>query len=179
MDKETDAKDLSEYGIHLLTGDIGDNVDEAIEFILESNLNNSFSHLTLFCNSHGGFITDGFALIDVMFGSQIPIHTTGIGALASMGLGVFIAGARGSRILTPNTLVMSHQWSGCRIGKQHELLASVKQDEIVTEMVIKHYKKCTGLREKDVKKYLMPPSDVFLSAKEALKLGLCDDVRNL
>lgn len=177
MDKET--KGLSEYGVHLLSGDIGENVDDAIEFIMEGNFNNVHNHLTLLVNSHGGFVADGFALVDVMFGSQIPVHTTGIGALASMGLSIFIAGAKGNRILTPNTLIMSHQWAGCRIGKQHELLASVKQDALVTEMVIRHYKKCTGLREKDVRKYLMPPSDVFLSAKEALKLGLCDHVREM
>jgi len=44
--------------------------------------------------------------------------------------------------------------------------------------MIDHYKKCTGLSEKDIRQYLLPPQDVWLSAKEAKKLGLCDSIQS-
>jgi ATP-dependent protease ClpP protease subunit len=42
-----------------------------------------------------------------------------------------------------------------------------------------HYKKCTGLDEPSIREKLLPPQDVWLSAKEALKLGICDQVKDL
>jgi ATP-dependent Clp protease protease subunit len=174
-DKFESRKPLEEYGIFPLSGEIDDrNVDDAIRFILESNLDGSFDHLTLIVNSPGGFVSCGFALIDVMAGSRLPIHTVGLGQISSMGLTIFIAGSFGHRILTPNTLIMSHQWSGERWGKEHELIAQQKQDEIVSKQMMRHYVKCTKMSEKDVRKYLFPANDVFLTAQEAKKLNICD-----
>jgi ATP-dependent protease ClpP protease subunit len=122
-------------------------------------------------------VNAGFSLIDVMTGSRAEIRMVGLGILASMGLLIFIAGRKGKRSLTPNTMVMSHQWSGLRWGKEHELLASQRGDDILTGMIFRHYKRHTGLSDKEIRKYLLPPSDVWLSAKEAKKLGLCDEVK--
>jgi ATP-dependent protease ClpP protease subunit len=38
---------------------------------------------------------------------------------------------------------------------------------------------CTGLTEEEIKKTLLPPHDVYLSAEEALKLGICDHISQL
>jgi len=177
-DEKPEPRSLDEYGIFLLSDEIDDsNVDEAIRFILEANLNGHHDHITLIINSPGGYVTSGFALIDIMEGSKVPIHTVGLGQIASMGLNIFIAGAKGHRSLTPNTLVMSHQWAGGRWGKEHELIAQQKQDEIVTRQIIKHYVKCTGLNEKKVREILLPAHDVFLTATEAKRLGICDIVK--
>ena len=169
---------LEDHGIFLLSGEIEyDTCDPAIEFIIESNLNGTQDHLTLIVNSGGGHLDAGFALIDVMQGSKIPIHTIGLGIIASMGLNIFIAGEKGCRVLTPNTLIMSHQWAGGRWGKEHELIAQQKQDQFVTDQMIRHFVKHTKLNEANVRKHLMPPSDVFLSPTEAKKFGICDIVR--
>jgi ATP-dependent protease ClpP protease subunit len=45
--------------------------------------------------------------------------------------------------------------------------------------MIKHYKKCLGMTEKKIREVLLPPQDVWLSAEEALKLGICDKVEEL
>ncbi len=171
-------KSLEEYGIFPLSDEIDDHsCDDAIRFILEANLSGQFDHITLIINSPGGYITSGFALIDVIEGSTVPVHTVGLGQIASMGLNIFIAGAKGHRTLTPNTLVMSHQWAGGHWGKEHELIAQQRQNEIITNQIIRHYVKHTKLNEKDVRKYLLPASDVFLTANEAKKLGICDVVK--
>ena len=43
--------------------------------------------------------------------------------------------------------------------------------------MVNHYKKCTGLSEKKVREHLLPPQDIWLSANQAKKLGICDSVR--
>ena len=99
--------------------------------------------------------------------------------IASAGLLIFISGTKGKRLLTPNTSILSHQFTWGSFGKEHELFAAVKEFDLTTKRMIKHYKKCTGLTDKDIRKYLLPPQDVWLSAAEALKLGICDDVKEM
>ena len=74
---------------------------------------------------------------------------------------------------------MSHQFSWGSHGKEHELFAQVKEFELSTKRMLDHYKKCTGLSEKDIRKHLLPPEDVWLSAQEAKKLGICDAVKSV
>jgi ATP-dependent Clp protease protease subunit len=114
-----------------------------------------------------------------MKGSHIPIRTIGLGQIASAGLLMFIAGEKGRRILTPNTSILSHQYTWGAFGKEHELFAQVKEFDLTTKRLITHYKKCTGLDENTIRDKLLPPQDIWLSAPEAKKLGLCDIVKDL
>lgn len=152
-----------------------------VEWILGSNYADEPPEmLTLFINSAGGDLAAGFAVIDMMRGSAIPIRTVGIGSIASAGLMIFMAGQPGMRILTPNTSVMSHRFSwGTNSVKQHELLAMTKEYDFTAKRIINHYKKCTGLPEAEIISKLLPPEDVWLDAKEAKKLGICDIVKEL
>jgi ATP-dependent protease ClpP protease subunit len=55
-------------------------------------------------------------------------------------------------------------------------MSRVKEFENTTTRMVDHYKKCTGLSEKDIRKYLLPPEDVWLTAKEAVKFGIADEI---
>ena len=150
-----------------------------IIWIIENNLmpdSRRRKELTLIINSPGGEVHSAFALIDTMKGSAIPIKTIGIGMIASCGVLTFMAGAKGKRLLTPNTSILSHQYSWGSKGKEHELFARVREFELSTERMLTHYKKCTGMSEKKIREILLPPEDVWLSAKEAVKYGIADKV---
>jgi ATP-dependent Clp protease protease subunit len=149
----------------------------AIGFIIERNLmENRPKQIKLIINSHGGEVPSMFALVDTMKGSKVPVHTYGLGTIASCGLMTFIAGEKGKRFLTRNTAILSHQSSWATYGKEHEMLSSNKQISIVSNNIMNHYKKCTGLSEKQIKEYLLPPNDVWLTPKEAIKLGIADEI---
>lgn len=173
---------LSDHGVHMLTGQINTaSVNDAIRFILENNLDPDcdLEYMTLIINSEGGYTADGFALIDVMLGSRIPVHTVGIGLIASMGLLLFMTGEKGHRTITPNTLILSHQFSGGSFGKEHELVASQTCFDLLSENIVRHYMRTTGQTKKVVKKKLLPPNDLWLSSDEALELGVCDIVKDI
>lgn len=171
-------RSIEDRGIFLFFGDVEDEIaEEVVHWILTENYNGKHGRLTLIINSWGGSVSSAFAVIDVMEGSTVPVRTVGVGALASAGLNIFMAGEKGKRTLTPNTMVMSHQWSWGAEGKEHELIASVKSFELLTKKAVEHYKKYTGLNEKDIRKYLLPASDTWLSASEAKKLHLCDVIQ--
>ena len=150
-----------------------------INTIIEKNLlSNSArpNELTLIINSPGGQVHSAFALIDTMKGSAIPVKTVGLGMIASCGLLTFMSGTKGRRVITPNTSILSHQYSWGSGGKEHELFARVREFELSTKRMIEHYKKCTGLSEKKVRDILLPPEDRWLSAKEAVKYGIADKI---
>ena len=178
-EKAASAPSVEECGIYLLMDEISDSsCKEAISFIISKNLTKPYpKYLQLVINTTGGDLQAAFALIDTMKGSAIPVRTVGLGCVASAGILIFISGEKGSRILTPNTSILSHQYSWGMYGKEHELFATVKEYELTTNRMINHYKKCTGLNEKKIRQYLLPPQDVWLGANEAKKLGLCDSVK--
>ena len=150
---------------------------DLITFIIERNLMpKSPNMIKLLINSPGGELPSAFALIDTMKGSRVPIYTYGLGEISSCGLLTFIAGERGKRFITRNTSILSHQFFWGTIGKEHELFAAVKEFDNMKQKIVNHYKKCTGLPETDIKKYLLPPEDVWLTAKEAVKYGIADEI---
>ncbi len=151
---------------------------EAMTFILERNLmtSNKPPLIKLIINSYGGDTNAAFSLIDTIRGSKVPIYTYGLGTIASSGLMTFIAGKKGHRYITKNTSILSHQYSWGQYGKEHELFARVKEFELTSKRMIDHYKKCTGLSEKKVKEYLLPPEDRWLSAEEAIEFNLADHI---
>jgi|TARA_R110000787_G_scaffold817_2_gene2983 ATP-dependent Clp protease protease subunit len=172
---------LVSKGITIFMGDVTETtMIPLVEWILASNLSNKpHKELTLGICSPGGDLNACFALIDVMKGSRIPIKTIGMGMIASCGLLMFISGTKGKRILTPNTSILSHQYSWGSYGKEHELFATVKEFELTTKRMITHYKKCTGLTEKLIREKLLPPHDVWLDANQAKKLGICDKIQEM
>lgn len=173
---------IRENGIYYLADEINMmTARDCVTWIMDSNLQKSKKkeHLTLMITSYGGDLSAAFAIIDVMRGSSIPVHTIGLGCIASAGLLTFISGAKGKRIITPNTSILSHQWSWGQAGKEHELIATMREFELTTLRMINHYKKCTGLTDKLVRERLLPPQDVWLSPDEALKYKLCDKVQDI
>lgn len=169
------------HSFYILMEDINlASVKTAIEWIFESNFTEERPELlNLLITSPGGDLNAAFALIDVMRGSAIPVRTIGLGQIASAGLIIFIAGAKGQRVLTPNTSILSHQYTWGAVGKEHELFATVKEFDLTTKKMIQHYRKCTGLNEKKIRETLLPPQDIWLSPEEAKELGLCDSVKEL
>lgn len=179
---DSPSQALNDQGIYVFMDDVdSESIKPVIEWILHENHVKKKRHkeLLLMVCSDGGNITDAFALIDVMCSSKIPVKTVGLGSIASCGLLIFLAGAPGRRVLTPNTSILSHQFSWASEGKAHELFATVKEFELTQRRMVEHYRKSTGLDDDVIRQVLLPPQDVYLSAEEALKYKICDAVAEL
>jgi len=178
-DKISNVPSLCDHHMMMFFKDFDSSAaSDGIEFIIARNLmkKDKPKMIKMLINSPGGEVASAFALIDTMKGSRIPIYTYGLGEIASCGLMTFIAGEKGHRYITRNTAILSHQYSWGSWGKEHELMARVKEFNNTQTRIVEHYKKCTGLNEKDIKKYLLPPEDVWLTAKEAVKYGIADEI---
>lgn len=173
---------LADAGMYVFMGEVdNESIKPVIEWILHENFvtKKKRKELLLMICSEGGDMSAAFALIDVMHSSNLFIKTVGLGQIASAGLLIFLAGSPGRRTLTPNTSIMSHQYAWGSDGKHHELLATIKEFELTQTRMVQHYINCTGLSEEQIKQHLLPAHDVYLSADDALRLGICDHISQL
>jgi ATP-dependent Clp protease protease subunit len=170
---------LADNGMYVFMGSVDhDSIKPVVEWILHENFvaKKKRKELLLMICSEGGDMSAAFALIDVMRSSNIFIKTVGLGQIASAGLLIFLAGSPGRRTLTPNTSIMSHQYAWGNDGKHHELMATLKEFDLTQKRMVAHYVECTGLSEEEIKQTLLPAHDVYLSAEEAMALGICDSI---
>lgn len=178
---EVSVKPIEDYHYYIFHQEFdNESCTNAMKFVLERNLMKpSPKFMKLIINSPGGDVTAAFSLIDAMKGSKVPIYTYGLGQICSCGVLTFMAGKKGYRFITENTSILSHQYTAFSYGKEHELMATRKEMDNISRRILSHYIKCTGLTEKEVKKYLLPPEDVWLTAKEAVKYGIADEIIDL
>ena len=180
-DNISTVEDQIEYnlytnGIHYLSGEINQfNATPLIQWIISENTNPTpKEYLTLYINSIGGDLYDSFAVIDMMKSSKIPIKTIGLGSLMSAAFMIFVSGERGGRTLAKNTSIMCHQFSTSYEGKEHDIKASERETRFVKQKMLDIIKNSTDMDERTIKRKLLPPSDVWLSAQECIDLGVAD-----
>jgi ATP-dependent Clp protease protease subunit len=175
-----DFNDISieSLGSHLFFGYVDkESVKNAVNFVLKANmLFTDNRDITIFLNTLGGYCYDGFALIDVMEISRLPVRTVGMGNIVSMGVFLLTAGAQGKRIITKNTQVMAHQHFGGVEAKFHELVANHHAEIYLHNQMMMHFLKHTKMTEKQIKEIMLGPTDHWLSPTECKKLGLVDHV---
>jgi len=180
MGKREDENEeiLRNRGIILLTGGI--DVEMAARIygeIIAYNTEGKVEQIQMIVNSLGGECSAGFSIIDMMESSRIPVHTFGIGEIASMGLMVFMAGERGKRIITPRTSILSHRFSGRTGGNHSQMVACRKEQDMTHERIVNHYLQCTSVTTREeLESTLLLPVDTWLSPEEALKYGIADIV---
>ena len=173
-DDRVEARLLQSH-IHFLTGDIDeDNIRKAIQWIVYENLTNEAKTLTLYVNSQGGDLYQAFALIDIMRKSKHTINTVGLGNVMSAAFLIFISGSFGCRMIAPNTGIMCHQYSDTTEGKHHDLKATMQEGENCNARMLSIIQESCNLDVKTIKRKLLNPTDVYLTASELIDLGLAD-----
>lgn len=175
-DKEKKDRGLTDYGIIYLSGPIQEGTAEGVcKQIIEYNIKGDVNQIQMVINSPGGACAAGFSIIDIMEWSRIPIYTTGIGMIASMGLLVFMTGERGRRVVTPRTSILSHRFSAFSFGTHSQLIAGRKEEDLEHDRIVQHYLTYSNMASQDeLEKYLLRDVDTWLTPDEAIQYGLAD-----
>lgn len=175
-EKEPKENGLNDYGIIYLAGPINEGTAEGVcKQIIEYNIKGEVNQIQRIINSPGGSCPAGFSIIDIMEWSRIPIYTTGIGMIASMGLLVFMTGQKGRRVITPRTSILSHRFSAFNFGSHSQLIAGRKEEDLEHERIINHYLSYSSIKDrKELESYLLRDVDTWLTPDEALHHGLAD-----
>lgn len=130
--------------------------------------------ISLYINSPGGNVSDGFAIFDTMNYIKCDVSTICVGMAASMGAFLLAAGAKGKRYALANSEIMIHQPLGGTRGQATDI-------QIQAEHILKLKKRLTKLLAQncgqEVEKVAADcERDYFMSADEALKYGVIDKV---
>jgi ATP-dependent Clp protease, protease subunit len=161
--------------IVFLTGQVEDGVSSVIcaQFLfLESE--NPTKDISFYINSPGGVVTSGMAMYDTMQYIRPQVSTVCIGQAASMGSLLLTAGAKGKRFALPNARIMIHQPSGGAQGQATDIEIQAKEILRLRANLNNIYVKHTGRKLADIEKAM--ERDNFMSAEEAKKFGLIDEV---
>ncbi len=153
-------------------------VEPLIHLIVGSNLlpeDEKPERLQIAINSYGGEVNALIQLLDAMDASEIPIDTIVTGTACSCGCLLLMAGDK--RYATKNSSVMSHQFSGgTGRQKEHELYSRMESFNMTSEFMVNHYKKHTKLSIAKIRKHLLGPTDVWLTAGQAKEYNIIDEV---
>jgi ATP-dependent Clp protease protease subunit len=131
-----------------------------------------------YINTYGGSADDMFALYDVMqqVMEDTEIHTIGVGKVMSAGTLLLAAGTKGKRKIGKNCRVMIHNVAAGNFGTLPNLANELEaiqqlQDDYITAMV-----ENTKFTRKKLEKLLNEKVNIYLSAEEAVKYGLADEI---
>jgi ATP-dependent Clp protease protease subunit len=130
--------------------------------------------IQIYVNSPGGSVTATLAMLDTMNHIKPDVATVCVGIAASGAAILLAGGAKGKRFALPNAEVMIHQpWGGAQ-GQATDIEITAKHILATRERLNKILSKATGQPmdkiEKDVER------DYFMSADEAKKYGVIDDI---
>jgi ATP-dependent Clp protease protease subunit len=132
--------------------------------------------ITLYINSPGGSVTAGLAIYDTMSYIRSPVSTVCVGQAASMGSLLLCGGEKGKRFCLPNSSIMVHQPSGGYSGQATDIAIHAKEIIRVRGKLNEIYRKhMTKVHSIDEIEKLME-RDKFLSAEEALDMGIVDEI---
>lgn len=163
--------------IIFLTGEVNDTVSSLIcaqLLFLESE--NPKKDISFYINSPGGVVTSGMAMYDTMQYIKPPVSTVCIGQAASMGSLLLAAGEKGKRFALPNARIMIHQPSGGAQGQATDIEIQAKEILRLRAKLNNIYVHHTGQKLPMIEKSM--ERDNFMSAEEAQKFGIIDEVVN-
>ncbi len=130
--------------------------------------------ISLYINSPGGSVTDGFAIYDTMKYIKCDVSTICMGMAASMGAFLLSAGTKGKRIALPNSTIMIHQPLGGYKGQATDMEIHTKYMLDIKARLNQILSENTG-KPLDVIKN-DTERDNFMTAQQAMEYGLIDKV---
>ena len=161
--------------IVFISGEVNDDMANAVcAQLLFLQSQDPKKEISVYVNSPGGSVTAGLAIYDTMQFVKCPVATYCIGQAASMGAVLLTAGTKGRRFSLPNSRIMIHQpWGGAE-GKASDIEITAREilrlKDRLNEILAKHSGRTFEAVVKDTDR------DHFMSAEEAKKWGLIDEV---
>ena len=145
---------------------------------LESEVKTVIQPFEIVISTGGGNADDMMSIYDKMRVTRetVDIETTGIGKVMSAGTLLLAAGTKGKRRIGRNCRVMIHAVSGGSVGPMPEITNEFKEIKKIQEAYIDCLAEESNMTVQQIKKYLKQKTNVYLTAEEAVKLGIADEI---
>lgn len=170
-------EELRNKGIYYITGSIEeDSLLEIHQDILLKHLTSEWrDDIQLVINSPGGYVSEMWALVDLLDWIRLDVRTTGLGYCCSAGAILLAVGTPGKRIVAPNTSIMIHGANAYMEGNKQQLVAGMKDVNQEYQRMVNFWLAHSKYKsENEVKKRLLDGFDKYLTPEEALNHGIVD-----
>jgi len=137
-----------------------------------------FDPIEFIISTNGGSASDMFAIYDVMreIRKDCEIHTQGLGKVMSAGVLLLAAGTKGKRKIGKHCRVMIHGVIAGNSGPMFNLENEMNEVRETQKRYIEALRSETKMTATQINKFLERHVDIYLSAEEAVKLGIADIV---
>ena len=134
--------------------------------------------LELVISSMGGSAVDMFGVYDVLrlLRRDCTIKTLGIGKVMSAGVLLLAAGTKGERRIGKHCRIMLHSVAAGHVGELHDLENELREVQHTQSQYIDALAHETGRPKKRIRDLLEKKVNVYLTAEEAVELGIADEV---
>ena len=160
---------LQNSAVHYEPVDIEDEDSEMKEVIMP---------IDMVISTPGGNADDMFAIYDTMrmIREEMPIKTRGIGKVMSAGVVLLAAGTKGERSIGKNCRIMLHSVIGGHIGPMHQLDNEMEEIRNIQDQYISVLAEETKMTKRYLRNLMKKKVNVYLSATEAVELGIADKI---
>jgi ATP-dependent Clp protease protease subunit len=130
--------------------------------------------IKVYIDSYGGYVYQCFGLLSVIERSQTPIHTIVTGCAMSCGFMILICGHKrfAHKLSTP----LYHQVSSGAFGTAKDLEEKLEETKRLQKQLESIVREKTEISKKTLKEIFVTKKDWFMSAEEALELGVVDEI---
>ena len=136
--------------------------------------------IEMIVSSQGGSAADMFSLYDTIRfckdHDRTEIATTGLGKVMSAGVLLLAAGTKGKRRIGENCRVMLHGVASGHVGQIHNLENELDEAKWTQDRSVKALGRETNMTARYIKKLFDRRQNVYLTAEEAVELGIADVV---
>ena len=131
-----------------------------------------------YISTYGGGASDMFAIYDMMqaIKKDSDICTVGLGKVMSAGVLLLAAGTKGKRKIGANCRVMLHGVIAGSSGSLISIENEMEETKIMQKMYIRAISENTNMSEAHLRRLIKRNTNVYLSAKEAVELGIVDEI---
>lgn len=130
--------------------------------------------ISLYIDSPGGEVYAGLGILDTMNFIKPDVSTICVGMAASMASVLLAGGAKGKRMILPNSMVLIHQPLSGVQGQQSDIQIVADETKYIREHLNELLSQFTGQPTEKIQ--ADTERDNYLRAQQALEYGLVDKV---
>ena len=146
----------------------------------EISLESLKPNIDFYISTNGGSADEMFAIYDIIRfikeSKTCDISTCGIGKVMSAGVLLLASGTKGKRRVGKHCRIMIHSVIGGSTGPMHQLENEFSEVKKIQDTYIKALVEESNMTEDYLRDLLKTKINVYLSAEEAVELGIADEV---
>ena len=150
------------------------------EVIAEEILQAIKPSIDFYISTNGGSSDEMFGIYDVMRhikeSSLTELSTYGLGKVMPAGVLLLAAGTKGKRKVGKHCRIMMHSVIGGVTGSMQSLNTEYSEIKHIQDMYISALALETNMTEQGIRKMFKKNTNIYLTAEEAVKLGIADEV---